>query len=364
MFAKSFLYLRTHEFKVIGMNEKKALMTFVSLLLAVALVLTLATPVAKGSPERIVGVKVGDWAKYGNFLATWKSNDPNAQRPPLDLVEHNNTEWTTNTVTIISGTRITFQTIIHYKNGTETSRFSDIDINTGDGNGLFAFISANLNPFESVYNSTDFSDTWINETIGLVYVNALRETNYLKATTTQYVPSEIEQNLVYNVEYFWDKAVGILAERSGTFVNATGSYQTVAMRSEVMINTNIWQPNPDSTPPTAKAGPDQTAIVDQIVNFDAENSSDNEGGWGIASYEWDFGDGAQGTGIETTHAFKAPRKYTVTLTVKDWAGNTDTDTLTVTVQAASSPSFSTMGVAILVMLLIAGLFFWIRRSRK
>lgn len=364
MFAKPFLYQRTHEFKLISMDEKKTLMTLVLLLLVTLSGLTLATSVAEESPERIAGVKVGDWAKYGNFLATYESDDPSAQEPPLDLIEHNNTEWVTNTVKSISGTKITFQTVTHYKNDTETMSISYIDINTGAGNGTFMFISANLNLGESIYGSTEYDPIWINETTQLVYVNALRETNYLAATTSQYVPGEIEQNIVYRIEYFWDKMTGVLSERTGTFVITTAEYNTVAMRSEVMIDTNIWGATPDTTPPTARAGPDQTTIVNQSVSLDAGSSSDNEGGWGIASYQWDFGDGTQGSGIATTHAFNAPGNYTVTLTVEDWAGNSDKDTLTVTVQEASSPPSNMGAVVLVIMLFVAGLLLWRLKAKK
>ena len=345
------------------MSDKKALMASVSLLLAVTLELTFATPVVEGSPERIVGVKVGHWVKYGDFLATWSSNDPDVKEPPAELVEHNNTEWVTNTVTKVTGTRITFQTVTHYKNHSETTSISYVDINTGEGNGTFMFVSANLTPGESIYDSSEQADTWINETIQLVYMNSLRKTNYLVATQTQFWPDEIIQNLAFKIEYFWDKTTGILSERMGTFVTTTGEYRTVAFRSEIMTDTNLWEENPDTTPPTAEAGPDQNASVNQTLSFDAGSSSDNEGGWGIASYDWDFDDGTRGTGITITHAFNAPRNYTVTLTVKDWGGNSDMDTLTVTVQETSSPP-SIMGVVILVILFSAGLILWRLKTKK
>jgi len=345
------------------MGEKKALMVSVSLLLAVTLGLTFATPVVEGSPERTVGVKEGDWVKYGNFLATWASNDPSVKEPPADLIEHNNTEWVTNTVNTVSETKITFQTVTRYRNNSETTSSSYVDVKTGEGNGTLMFVSANLNPSESVYGSTEYVYTWINETIQLVYMNALRETNYLVVTTTQYVPDEIIQSLIFKVEYFWDRSTGVLSQRIGTFVKKTGEYSTVTVRSEVMMDTSLWRENPDTTPPTADAGPDQTAGVNQALNFYAGNSSDNQGGWGIASCEWDFDDGTQGTGVTITHAFNAPGNYTVTLTVKDWGGNSDMDTLTVTVQEASSTP-SIMGVVVLVILLSAGLVLWRLKTKK
>lgn len=339
----------------------KALAVFLLLLVAIP-ELTLARPVVEESYGGIVGVEVGDWVKYGNFHAAWSSNDPSAQETPLDLAEHNNTEWVTNTVQSISGTNITFQTVTRFKNGTETISVSHVDVYNGEGNGTLSFISANLDSLEIIYQSEEYVSMWINETVQLVYSNALRDTNYLEASASQYWPGEVGQNLVWKIEYFWDKMTGVLTERAGTFANYTGVYETVAITQEFLVDTNLWEEDPDVTAPLAEAGPDQRVSVDQTVGFDAGGSSDNEGGWGIASYEWDFGDGTQSTGMTVTHAFNTPGKYTVTLIVEDWGGNSDEDTLTVTVEEASFP-LERIGVVVLIMLLVGGLVFWMLKRR-
>jgi len=52
--------------------------------------------------EREVGVKIGDWVKYGNFDVAWSSNDPEA-RIPVGLSILNETEWLLVSVEAISG---------------------------------------------------------------------------------------------------------------------------------------------------------------------------------------------------------------------------------------------------------------------
>ena len=89
-------------------------------------------------------------------------------------------------------------------------------------------------------------------------------------------------------------------------------------------------PKKDTTEPVANAGSDKSvAVNDESISFDASGSSDNVG---IVSYEWDFGDGTNGTGITLAHSYSDPGVYNVTLTVKDAAGNTQIDLITVTIQ--------------------------------
>ena len=66
-----------------------------------------------------------------------------------------------------------------------------------------------------------------------------------------------------------------------------------------------------------------------MASFDGSGSSDPDGT--IASYAWDFGDGATGTGTTPVHTYASPGDYTVALTVKDNSGATDVVTHVVSV---------------------------------
>jgi len=89
-------------------------------------------------------------------------------------------------------------------------------------------------------------------------------------------------------------------------------------------------------PPVADAGSDQSAFVGETVNFDGSDSDDPDGS--IVSYDWNFGDGATGSGMTTIHAYAAVGIYTATLTVTDNGHLTDTDTVTITVTEQSTSS--------------------------
>jgi PKD repeat protein len=84
----------------------------------------------------------------------------------------------------------------------------------------------------------------------------------------------------------------------------------------------------DVTNPVAEAGFNQTAVEDTVVGFDAGYSKDNSA---IVSYEWDFGDGANATGLTANHTYTNPGDYTTILTVRDAANNSDTDSALITV---------------------------------
>lgn len=117
----------------------------------------------------------------------------------------------------------------------------------------------------------------------------------------------------------------------------------------------------DRTNPVASVGSDRSVEVGIAASFDGSGSSDNVG---IVSYEWDFGDGTTGTGKTTTHTYANKGIHTVTLTVKDAAGNAGTSSLTVTVnQNASTGSILVLAgiaTATAVAVAAAGLLWWRR----
>ncbi|MFT4297059.1 MAG: PKD domain-containing protein [Micropruina sp.] len=67
------------------------------------------------------------------------------------------------------------------------------------------------------------------------------------------------------------------------------------------------------------------------VSFDGTGSSDSDGT--VASYAWEFGDGATGTGASPQHSYAEAGSYSVKLTVTDDDGAKDSVTKTVTVTA-------------------------------
>ncbi|TWD83282.1 PKD repeat protein [Kribbella amoyensis] len=78
--------------------------------------------------------------------------------------------------------------------------------------------------------------------------------------------------------------------------------------------------------PTAQAG---VTCTDLSCAYSSTGSSDPDGT--IASYAWNFGDGATSTDANPTHRYAAAGTYSVALTVTDNRGGTNTKTQNVTV---------------------------------
>ncbi len=133
--------------------------------------------------------------------------------------------------------------------------------------------------------------------------------------------------------------------------NYTISVTAVDTASQTATDSVTFTVDNINDPPLANAGPDKSALVGESVSFDGSGSSDDSG---IASYEWDFGDGASASGVFVSHSYAAAGTYTVTLTVTDDGGLTDTDTATVVVN--EEPPVPTAYLSITMS--TSGSFFW------
>jgi|GEM_PF-237165 len=84
-----------------------------------------------------------------------------------------------------------------------------------------------------------------------------------------------------------------------------------------------------------------TTATDLAVAVNGSGSTDTDGT--VASYAWDFGDGATASGSTANHTYAAAGTYTISLTVTDNKGATGTVTHPVSVLAANVPPVAAFG---------------------
>ncbi len=116
----------------------------------------------------------------------------------------------------------------------------------------------------------------------------------------------------------------------GDFGNSATRYASLRLVPRGVIAA------PDGLRPSFTVNP--TSPTDyQTVLFDASAStapSNNP----ISSYTWDFGNGRQGTGRTTSHAYTSVGTYVVTLTVSDALGRSASTSQSLTVTPGSNPT--------------------------
>jgi len=139
--------------------------------------------------------------------------------------------------------------------------------------------------------------------------------------------------LLYGDQYFTTDGDENL-EIKPVFPLVKGKTYTVTMQGLIdpyhnVLNTYSWSFTV-GTQPVANAGPDQTVIVNENVQFDGSASTDPDGT--IVSYVWAFGDTKTGSGAKPNHAYTTTGLKTVKLTVTDDDGLKGTDTAVITVK--------------------------------
>lgn len=88
-----------------------------------------------------------------------------------------------------------------------------------------------------------------------------------------------------------------------------------------------------NTPPTAVIGNGPfTAVTGQSISMSSAGSSDPDGS--VASYQWNFGDGATSNTANPSHSYTAAGTFTVTLTVTDNNGASKSASTTATISSS------------------------------
>jgi hypothetical protein len=186
----------------------------------VLLLIAFHTPVVFGA----VGVKAGDWARYGIEITLPEDDDTNEFAELADI------EWIEGRVENVSGDVVSGKFILHYTNGTEIQEsFSDV---IGESELPF-FIEPNLEVGDTVPLLIVDEEMMINGTEARVYAEATRDVNYVRLSMG-------ELGINSSIESYWDQETGVLCEL-GMSISGEILGESLSMSlSFLLTETNVW----------------------------------------------------------------------------------------------------------------------------
>ena len=174
------------------------------------------------------GVAEGDTFTY-DITGFWSSTDPSVA-VPQSLLELNETDYYEVIINGTAGAEVIATSTVHFKNGSETSFVSSLNLETGVASGgALLILAANLRANDKIHNGTD--TVTINETVVRNYLGADRETNHLMLNYQ-------ENSITGTLDRYFDRETGVLVE-----LRDETSYVNPAMTIIVswkIKGTNVW----------------------------------------------------------------------------------------------------------------------------
>jgi PKD repeat protein len=110
----------------------------------------------------------------------------------------------------------------------------------------------------------------------------------------------------------------------------TNGYSSHASLGQYTVTGTVPNPSGAIAPVAFATATPASGTAPLSVNFSGSQSYDQDGS--IVAYQWNFGDGSTGSGVNVAHTYVAGT-YTATLTVTDNTGLTDSHSVTITASA-------------------------------
>lgn len=175
-----------------------------------------------------VGVKAGDWVKYGQLAVNWIGNGT----APSFVTDEMKTEWFRIDVLSVAGTTVTLNDTAHYANGTQTLHSIDVDVQNDSLPGYLFLVASNLTAGDPISQQGYASAFTINQTVTRTYAGAERTVNMIDSTFS-----------LGEMRVYWDQNTGIMVE---LYANESlgpaypGGYMEESWKA---TETNLWSAN-------------------------------------------------------------------------------------------------------------------------
>jgi len=198
-----------------------------TVLLAI-LVAAVFAPTLVHAKDYTVGVKAGDWIKYGQITVTWTGNGTE----PSSVTDAKKIDWLRIDILSVTGTTASLNFTKHYNNGTQTFQSYDVDVQSGSSGQVY-LVASNLTSGDSLSPQTP--ESTINQTVTRPYAGANRNVNIIdfKSSYEGY-PSEYE--------IYWDQNTGIMVELYTNYTDSTNP-DVYVEESIKATETNLWSAN-------------------------------------------------------------------------------------------------------------------------
>jgi hypothetical protein len=217
---------------------------YIVVLLLVILIVASAAIVyitQNGSATIVPGVKVGDTFTY-SLLGKSTLVDPNAVTPDY-FYEYNDTEYYKIAITAINSSKVSFDTLWKFKNGTETDSMQTIDLATGvltNTHGFGFIYASNLNVGDLIHPGGTDKFT-VNLTDTKTYVESTREINYYAIQNTFYDPNDPTHSTYFDSYYsiYIDKQTGMLESLNN--LQAFSNPKMTLLVTQQLISSTVWK---------------------------------------------------------------------------------------------------------------------------
>jgi hypothetical protein len=198
--------------------------------LLVIFALAVFSPRLVRAKDYAVGVKAGDWIKYGQITVTWTGNGTE----PSYVTETKKLDWVRIDVLSVAGTTVTLNQTVHFNNGTQIFQSLGTDVQSSNSAGTSSLIASNLTAGDPISPQTP--GTTINQTLTRMYAGATRNVNII-----DYKNKLPGIGVNYQEEYktYWDQSTGVMVElyMNATDIPNSGGYEEISFKA---TETNLW----------------------------------------------------------------------------------------------------------------------------